>query len=42
MVKEKRDNGNKVTSQFIFNREAFLARWAKIDAEKKREANTET
>ena len=42
MTKRKEKDGNRITSQFIFNREAFLARWAKIDEEKKREANTET
>ena len=42
MTKRKEKAGNSITSQFIFNREAFLARWAKIDAEKKIQANTKT
>ena len=36
MTKRKEKDGNAITSQFIFNREAFLARWRKIDEDKRK------
>ena len=40
--KDKMKAGNAITSQIIFNREAFLKRWEKKDAEKRLQTNTRT